>query len=195
MPNRFFLDRRNPAYLQRNHDPPYLYPHQTATHSPTVAPRPSSPLNPSPLRTTTHQTAVDPQMNTHLKTVKMTPKNKSTVTVDTLAIRGPNIRYFVLPGESGALNGGFTFVGEGELIDWFVVPPSFRYRYFGLPHSPSRYPPLPRSSPLLLHNPRPPPPTHLARLAPPGQPPDRRRPQTQGQEPRDGTREGQSGVG
>ena len=39
-------------------------------------------------------------MNTHLKTVKMTPKNKSTVTVDTLAIRGPNIRYFVLPGES-----------------------------------------------------------------------------------------------
>jgi small nuclear ribonucleoprotein D1 len=39
-------------------------------------------------------------MNTHLKTVKMTPKNRSTVTVDTLAIRGPNIRYFVLPGES-----------------------------------------------------------------------------------------------
>jgi hypothetical protein len=38
-------------------------------------------------------------MNTHLKTVKMTPKNRSTVTVDTLAIRGPNIRYFVLPGK------------------------------------------------------------------------------------------------
>ncbi|KAG7571400.1 hypothetical protein FFLO_00583 [Filobasidium floriforme] len=49
--------------------------------------------------TTVHGTitAVDPQMNTHLKTVKMTPKNRSTVTVDTLAIRGPNIRYFVLP--------------------------------------------------------------------------------------------------
>jgi hypothetical protein len=37
-------------------------------------------------------------MNTHLKTVKMTPKNKSTVSLDTLAIRGPNVRYFVLPG-------------------------------------------------------------------------------------------------
>jgi hypothetical protein len=51
------------------------------------------------ITTTNLPTAVDPQMNTHLKTVKMTPKNRSTVTVDTLAIRGPNIRYFVLPGE------------------------------------------------------------------------------------------------
>lgn len=181
-----------PRQLSTKPRPPCLYSYQTVTHSPTAAPRPSSPLNPS---TTTYKTAVDPQMNTHLKTVKMTPKNKSTVTVDTLAIRGPNIRYFVLPGESGALNGGFTFVGEGELIDWFVVHPSFRYRYRRLPASPFRYPPLPRSQSLPLHHPRPPSPTFLARLAPPGQPPDRRRPQTQGKEPRDGTWEGQSGVG
>ena len=36
-------------------------------------------------------------MNTHLKTVKMTLKNKSPVSRDTLSIRGSNIRYFILP--------------------------------------------------------------------------------------------------
>ena len=36
-------------------------------------------------------------MNTHLKSVKMTMKNREPVTLDTLAIRGNNIRYFILP--------------------------------------------------------------------------------------------------
>jgi small nuclear ribonucleoprotein D1 len=37
------------------------------------------------------------QMNTHLKTVKMTARNRDTITLDTLSIRGNNIRYFQLP--------------------------------------------------------------------------------------------------
>src|SRR6185369_1518824 len=36
-------------------------------------------------------------MNTHLKTVKMTVKNKDPVNLDTLSIRGNNIRYYILP--------------------------------------------------------------------------------------------------
>lgn len=36
-------------------------------------------------------------MNTHLKTVKMTVRNKDPVNLDTLSIRGNNIRYFILP--------------------------------------------------------------------------------------------------
>jgi small nuclear ribonucleoprotein D1 len=51
------------------------------------------------------RTAVDPQMNTHLKTVKMTVKNRPTVSLETLAIRGNNVRYFTLPGESRFLRG------------------------------------------------------------------------------------------
>ena len=37
------------------------------------------------------------QMNTHLKTVKMTMRNRDPVTLDSLSIRGNTIRYFVLP--------------------------------------------------------------------------------------------------
>lgn len=37
------------------------------------------------------------QMNTFLKTVKMTTRNRDPVTLDTLSIRGNNIRYFILP--------------------------------------------------------------------------------------------------
>ncbi len=37
------------------------------------------------------------QMNTHLKTVKMTMRNRDPVSLDSLSIRGNNIRYFVLP--------------------------------------------------------------------------------------------------
>jgi small nuclear ribonucleoprotein D1 len=37
------------------------------------------------------------QMNTHLKTVKMTARNRDTISLDTLSIRGNNIRYFQLP--------------------------------------------------------------------------------------------------
>jgi small nuclear ribonucleoprotein D1 len=40
---------------------------------------------------------VDMQMNTHLKTVKMTARNRDAISLDTLSIRGNNIRYFLLP--------------------------------------------------------------------------------------------------
>lgn len=36
-------------------------------------------------------------MNTHLKTVKLTVKNKEPISVDTITIRGNNIRYIILP--------------------------------------------------------------------------------------------------
>ncbi|KAI0052192.1 hypothetical protein FA95DRAFT_1602140 [Auriscalpium vulgare] len=42
-------------------------------------------------------TGVDMQMNTHLKTVKMTARNRDPTALDSLSIRGNNIRYFVLP--------------------------------------------------------------------------------------------------
>ncbi|KAJ3107553.1 mRNA splicing protein smd1 [Phlyctochytrium planicorne] len=42
-------------------------------------------------------TGVDMQMNTHLKTVKMTLRNKDPINLETLSIRGNNIRYFILP--------------------------------------------------------------------------------------------------
>ena len=37
------------------------------------------------------------QMNTHLKTVKMSTRNREPTQLDSLSIRGNNIRYFVLP--------------------------------------------------------------------------------------------------
>jgi len=42
-------------------------------------------------------TGVDVAMNTHLKAVKLILKNKDTVMLDSLSIRGNNIRYFILP--------------------------------------------------------------------------------------------------
>ncbi|KAK2162238.1 hypothetical protein LSH36_101g02015 [Paralvinella palmiformis] len=42
-------------------------------------------------------TGVDVSMNTHLKSVKMTVKNKDPVQLESLSIRGNNIRYFILP--------------------------------------------------------------------------------------------------
>eukprot|EP00092_Neocalanus_flemingeri_P022340 GFUD01024229.1.p1 GENE.GFUD01024229.1~~GFUD01024229.1.p1 ORF type:complete len:131 (+),score=39.30 GFUD01024229.1:56-448(+) len=42
-------------------------------------------------------TGVDVAMNTHLKTVKMTIKNRDPVTLESLSIRGNNIRYYILP--------------------------------------------------------------------------------------------------
>eukprot|EP00116_Pleurobrachia_bachei_P003147 sb/3463409/ len=42
-------------------------------------------------------TGVDMSMNTHLKTVKMTLKNREPIKLETLSIRGNNIRYFILP--------------------------------------------------------------------------------------------------
>jgi small nuclear ribonucleoprotein D1 len=41
--------------------------------------------------------AVDMRMNTHLKNVKMTVKNKNPISLDNFSIRGNNIRYFILP--------------------------------------------------------------------------------------------------
>lgn len=42
-------------------------------------------------------TGVDISMNTHLKTVKMTLKNKNPINLESLSIRGNNIRYYILP--------------------------------------------------------------------------------------------------
>jgi small nuclear ribonucleoprotein D1 len=40
---------------------------------------------------------VDMSMNTHLKTVKMTVKNRDPISLDTLSIRGNNVRCVILP--------------------------------------------------------------------------------------------------
>ncbi|XP_062501246.1 small nuclear ribonucleoprotein Sm D1-like [Corticium candelabrum] len=42
-------------------------------------------------------TGVDISMNTHLKSVKMTVKGKDPISLETLSVRGNNIRYIVLP--------------------------------------------------------------------------------------------------
>ena len=42
-------------------------------------------------------TGVDMSMNTHLKAVKLTIKNKEPINVDTITVRGNNIRYIILP--------------------------------------------------------------------------------------------------
>merc|ERR1711936_1100861 len=42
-------------------------------------------------------TGVDVAMNTHLKAVKMTIKNRDPVNLETLSVRGNNIRYYILP--------------------------------------------------------------------------------------------------
>ncbi|KAA1108317.1 hypothetical protein PGT21_007879 [Puccinia graminis f. sp. tritici] len=40
---------------------------------------------------------VDVAMNTHLKAVKMTVRNREPVQLDSLSIRGSNVRYIILP--------------------------------------------------------------------------------------------------
>lgn len=45
----------------------------------------------------TRGTGVDISMNTHLKTVKLTVRNREPQSLDSLSIRGNNIRYFILP--------------------------------------------------------------------------------------------------
>jgi small nuclear ribonucleoprotein D1 len=42
-------------------------------------------------------TSVSPQMNTALRTVKMTVKGQDPIPLDTMNIRGSTIRYFILP--------------------------------------------------------------------------------------------------
>eukprot|EP00397_Hematodinium_sp_SG-2012_P045492 GEMP01051110.1.p2 GENE.GEMP01051110.1~~GEMP01051110.1.p2 ORF type:complete len:112 (+),score=15.68 GEMP01051110.1:141-476(+) len=44
-------------------------------------------------------TGVDVAMNTHIKNAKIVPLRKNPVEVDHLTIRGPNIRFFILPDE------------------------------------------------------------------------------------------------
>ncbi|KAI5778540.1 small nuclear ribonucleoprotein Sm D1 [Geopyxis carbonaria] len=41
--------------------------------------------------------SVDVKMNTALRTVKMTPRNRDAIALDTINIRGSTIRYFILP--------------------------------------------------------------------------------------------------
>ncbi|KAK5173017.1 Sm snRNP core protein Smd1 [Saxophila tyrrhenica] len=41
--------------------------------------------------------SVSPQMNTSLRTAKMTPKGGSQIALDHINIRGSEIRYFILP--------------------------------------------------------------------------------------------------
>jgi len=48
-------------------------------------------------RFTLARTGVDQSMNTHLKSVKMTVRNREPQTLDALSIRGNNVRYFILP--------------------------------------------------------------------------------------------------
>lgn len=36
-------------------------------------------------------------MNTHLRSVKMTMKGRDQISLDTLSLRGNNIRYYILP--------------------------------------------------------------------------------------------------
>lgn len=42
-------------------------------------------------------TTVSPQMNTALRAVKMTPKGRDPISLDTINIRGSTIRYYILP--------------------------------------------------------------------------------------------------
>ena len=42
-------------------------------------------------------TGVDVAMNTHLKAVKMTIKNRDPVQLESLSVRGNTIRYYILP--------------------------------------------------------------------------------------------------
>ena len=41
--------------------------------------------------------SVDVKMNTALRTVKMTMRNRDPITLDTINIRGSSIRYYILP--------------------------------------------------------------------------------------------------
>lgn len=42
-------------------------------------------------------TSVSPQMNTALRAVKMTPRGRDPISLDTINIRGSTIRYYILP--------------------------------------------------------------------------------------------------
>ncbi|KAJ1672562.1 Small nuclear ribonucleoprotein Sm D1, partial [Spiromyces aspiralis] len=42
-------------------------------------------------------TSVDMSMNIHMRKVKMTVKNRDPVNLDTIGVRGSNVRYVILP--------------------------------------------------------------------------------------------------
>jgi small nuclear ribonucleoprotein D1 len=42
-------------------------------------------------------TSVSPQMNTALRTVKMTQRGREPISLDTINLRGSTIRYYILP--------------------------------------------------------------------------------------------------
>ncbi|GFS36829.1 probable small nuclear ribonucleoprotein Sm D1 [Nephila pilipes] len=44
-------------------------------------------------------TGVDVAMNTHLRYVKLQVKNREPVQLETISIRGNNIRYYILPND------------------------------------------------------------------------------------------------
>jgi len=44
-------------------------------------------------------TGVDVSMNTHIKNAKLVPLRKNPIEVDHITIRGPNIRFFILPDD------------------------------------------------------------------------------------------------
>ena len=48
-------------------------------------------------KTMTYVLGVDIAMNTHLKAVKMTIKGRNPISLDSLSVRGSNIRYVILP--------------------------------------------------------------------------------------------------
>ena len=58
-------------------------------------------------------TGVDVAMNTHLKAVKMTIKNRDPVNLETLSIRGNNIRYDLIEKIGSA-------VLNTELTRWYL---------------------------------------------------------------------------
>merc|ERR1711924_407362 len=58
-------------------------------------------------------TGVDNSMNTHLKSVKMTVKNREPQNLDTLSIRGNNVRMFILPD---TLNLDTLLVDDGPKV-------------------------------------------------------------------------------
>lgn len=58
-----------------------------------------SAANPPVVGTILHGTitSVSPQMNTALRAVKMTPRGRDPISLDTINIRGSTIRYYILP--------------------------------------------------------------------------------------------------
>jgi small nuclear ribonucleoprotein D1 len=58
---------------------------------------PSNPFSSTQLTTPAPSTGVDMSMNTHLKSVKMTLRNREPQSLDALSIRGNNVRYYILP--------------------------------------------------------------------------------------------------